>query len=205
LNQRIYDAGLKTQNCDTGFERFVRKFDQDQEMSATVAIIKGAHHEHGTAVSFTQSTRRCLLLDTTYGLSADEALWYTLLSQAKFQPRLKRPQREPGRLFYPAEYSHVFEKCWHDLDNPEDHPEFSQETSFTQDCMRHYTVALISMNLSDFEPILHAKAKESDVGIGTEAAISRILPIHDGPDLRGGIQKMSRSGSDTGSGAPGPG
>jgi hypothetical protein len=34
-NQGIYDAGLKTQNYDTGFERFVRKFGPD------VAIVKG--------------------------------------------------------------------------------------------------------------------------------------------------------------------
>jgi hypothetical protein len=188
-----------------GFERFVRKFDPDQEMSATSAIIKGAHHEHGTAVYFTQGTRRCLLLDTTYGLSADEVLWYTLFSWAKFQPRLKRPRKEPGRLFYPAEYSHVFERYCQDLDNPVDHSGFSQETSFTQDCMRHYAVALSTLNLSSFEPLVHAGAKNSDVGIATEAAISRLLPIHDGPDLWEDIQRESRSSLGTGLGAPTPG
>jgi hypothetical protein len=49
-NQQSYDAGLKTQNYDKGFERFVRKFDPEVEMSAALAIVKGAHHEHGMAV-----------------------------------------------------------------------------------------------------------------------------------------------------------
>jgi hypothetical protein len=118
-----------------------------------------------------------LLLDTTHGLSDNEALWYTLLSWAKFQPRLKNPRKEPGQLFYPAEYSHVFEKHWHHLDKPETHPDFSQESSFTQDCMRHYSIALSRLNCESFEPLVHAEAKDSDIEIATEAAISRLLPI----------------------------
>jgi hypothetical protein len=176
-NQRIYDAGLKVQNYEKGFERFVPKFDPDEEVNATLAIVKGVHHEHGTAVYFTQKTRRCLLLDTTHGLSEEEALWYTLLSWAKFQPPLKRPRTDPGRLFYPAEHSCVFEKYWDHLDCPEDHPEFSQETPFTQDCMRNYASALHSINLENFTPLVHAEAKEVEVEIATEAAISRLLPI----------------------------
>jgi hypothetical protein len=84
-------------------------------------------------------------------------------------------------LFYPAEYSLVFEKFWHHLDKPETHPEFSQESSFTQDCMRQYSAVLSLLDLKDFEPLVHAGAKDSDVGIATEAAISRLLPIQDGP------------------------
>jgi hypothetical protein len=56
-NQQIHDAGLRTQNFDEGFQRFVRKFDPDLEMSATLPIVKGAHHEHGTAAYLTQETR----------------------------------------------------------------------------------------------------------------------------------------------------
>jgi hypothetical protein len=109
-NPRIYEAGLKTQNYDKGFERFVRKFDPDLRMEATMAIVKGAHHEHGTAVLVTQEKRRCLSLDTVHGLSEDEVLWHAMMIWAKFQPDLKRPRTEPGQLFYSAEHSHVFEK-----------------------------------------------------------------------------------------------
>jgi hypothetical protein len=122
-NQGIYDSGLKTQNCDKGFERFVRKFNPEEEMNATLAIVEGVHFEHGKAIYLTQKTRRYALLDTTYGPADDEALWYTLLFWAKFQPRLKSPRTEPGQLF---------EKYWQCLHDPQDHPEFSQETSFTQ-------------------------------------------------------------------------
>jgi hypothetical protein len=181
-NQQIYDAGLKTQIYDKGFERFVRKISPEVEMSATLAIVKGAHHEHGTAVYLTQETRRCLLLDTTHCLS-DEALWYTLQSWASFQPRLKNPRETPGRLFYPSEFSHVFEKYSVNIDCPLNHPEFSQESPFTHECMKLYRTALSSLNCADFTPQVHAEAKDSDVRIATDATTSRLLPILDGPGL----------------------
>jgi hypothetical protein len=146
-NQRIRDAGLKTQNYDKGFERFVRKFYPDQEMESTIAIVKGAHHEHGTAVSISQHGRRCLLLDTLYGLSDEEALWYTLMTWAKFQPRLKRPRQEPGQFFYLVELSHVFDMYGDYLNKPEAHPEACQELPFIQDCMTHYSASLSELDL----------------------------------------------------------
>jgi hypothetical protein len=185
-----------------GLERFVQKFNPEIEMSATLAIVKGPHHEHGTAVYLMQEARRCLLLDTTHRLSDEEALWYTLLSWAKLQPRLKSPRVEPGQLFYTAEYSHVFEKYWDNFDCPLNHPEFSQETWFTQDCMNLYTTALSSLNCANFIPQVHAEAKDSDVRIAIEAATSRLLPIPDGPDLWSILESRSRSG--TGLGAPAP-
>jgi hypothetical protein len=84
-NSRIFEAGLKTQNYDKGIERFVRKFNPESEPEAVLAIVKEAHHEHGTAVYITQKKRRCLLLDTLYGLTDDEALWYTLHAWDKFR------------------------------------------------------------------------------------------------------------------------
>jgi hypothetical protein len=84
FDQRIFDADLKTQNYDKGVDRFVRKFNQDEEVSAVVSVMKGAHQDHGCAVYFTQGSRRCLLLDTTYGLTGDKALWATLNSWANF-------------------------------------------------------------------------------------------------------------------------
>jgi hypothetical protein len=108
-NEQTYEAGLKTQNYDKGLSRFVRKFDPALDLDATFAIVRGAHHEHGSAIYFTQESRRCLLLDTLHGLADGEAMSYTLQSWAKFQPRLNSPRDKPGRLFYPAEFSHIFE------------------------------------------------------------------------------------------------
>jgi hypothetical protein len=157
------------------------------------------------AVYVTQSTRRCLLLDTTYGLSDNEALWYTLLSWAKFQPRLKGPRTEPGQLFYPAEYSHVFEKYWQYLDKPETHPELSQASPFTQECMTQYSVSLGQLNCDSFEPLVHAEAKDSDIGIATEAAMSRLFPIQDGPDLWSSVTQEDGSSPGRGLLASAPG
>jgi hypothetical protein len=58
--------------------------------------ISGAHHDHGCTVYFTQGSRSCLLLDTTYGLTDDEALWATLENRAKFQPRKRLARKAPG-------------------------------------------------------------------------------------------------------------
>jgi hypothetical protein len=59
----------------------------------------------------------------------------------------KQPGQTPGQLFYPAEYSHVFEKYWDHLANPEDHTEFCQESEFTQGCMKHFSSALSSPDM----------------------------------------------------------
>jgi hypothetical protein len=50
-----------------------------------VALVKGFHADRGTAVFLTQKKWRCLLLETTYGLSDDEALWKTL-AEARIIP-----------------------------------------------------------------------------------------------------------------------
>jgi hypothetical protein len=180
-NSRIFDAALQIQNYYKGFERFVRKFDPDLRMESVITIVKGANHEHGTAVFVTQEKRRCPLLDTVHGLTDEEALWRTHLSWAKFQPSLKSPQLETGVLYYPAEHSHVFEKYWNALDKPQVHPEFSQESDFTQACMRQYSAALGEMDISSFTPLVDGEAKHSHVEIAQEAAISRLCPIQDAP------------------------
>jgi hypothetical protein len=114
-NKEIFDAGLCSQPYDKGLDRFTAKFDPSLPMTATVAIEPGCHFDHGTAIYFEQDKRRCVLTDTPYGLSDDEALWYTLQAWAKFQPRLAKPRREPGQLYFPAVYTHVFQKYWNYL------------------------------------------------------------------------------------------
>jgi hypothetical protein len=184
-----------------GIERFVRKFNPEAELEAAVAIMKGPHYEHGTAVFLTQGSRRCLRLDTTHGLTDEEAMWYTLMSWSDFGPRKKSPRQEPGILYYPPLFSHVFEKYWQHLENLEEHPGFSLESSFTQACMKRFSVALSELDCSDFAPLVSSEAKHSQVVTAEEAAISRLLPVQDGYDF----WEMCRSSTVTGLGAPAPG
>jgi hypothetical protein len=67
-NLRILDATVKTQNYDKDIDHFVRKSDPELGRSATVAICSGYYGEYGWAVFLKQKKRRCLLLDTTYGI-----------------------------------------------------------------------------------------------------------------------------------------
>jgi hypothetical protein len=53
-NQRIADSGRRTQNYDKGLDRFVRKFDLDQELEATIAIADAIHQGYGPAVYITR-------------------------------------------------------------------------------------------------------------------------------------------------------
>jgi hypothetical protein len=76
----------------------------------------------------------------------------------------------------------VKQKYWDNTDRPLSHPEFSDETPFTQDIRKLYTMAFSSLPCSDFTPQVHAEAKDSDVRIAFDAAVSRLLPIPDGVD-----------------------
>jgi hypothetical protein len=168
-------------------------------LSALIAIEPGAHSDHGTAISFTRDKRRCLLLDTLYGLSDDEALWYTLQSWAKSQPRLARPRSEPGELYFQAQYTHVFKKYWNSLNDPVKHPECN-ETEFAKDAMTGFASALANMDLSSFIPLPDAEAPEKSCRIAQTAALSRRCPIQDATDYW-----VSPEESVTGSGGSAPG
>jgi hypothetical protein len=101
---------------------------------------------------------------------------------------------------FPPEFSHVFEKYWDYLENLEEHPEFDQETSFTQARMKRFSVALSTLDNSDFAPQVPSEAKHSQVVAPEEAAISRPCPVQDGYDF----WELSRSSSVPGSGAHAP-
>jgi hypothetical protein len=49
--------------------------------------------------------------------------------------------------------------------------------------MRRFSSALSSMNLKHFTPQVNAEAKQSDVEIAEDAAISRLHPDQDGLDF----------------------
>jgi hypothetical protein len=107
LCQRVHEAGLKTQNYDKGFDKFVRKFNPREEMTATIAIALGSQDDHGWAVYCTQDSRRFLLVGSVDGLIDDETLWTRLSAWGSFQPRKANRGRIPGDLFYLTEVSHT--------------------------------------------------------------------------------------------------
>jgi hypothetical protein len=101
----------------------------EEEMRATMSVYKGQYSDHGWAVYFTQHRRKCCLLDTTtYGLSYEEALWTALSALASFQPRQAKRPYDPGQLFYPSEYSHLFEEYWDYLGCLDKHTGFGDES-----------------------------------------------------------------------------
>jgi hypothetical protein len=65
-NKEIFIAGLASQPYGSGLGKFTAKFNPNEPYSATIAVEKGAHGEHGTAIFFEQSTRRCLLTRRLY-------------------------------------------------------------------------------------------------------------------------------------------
>jgi hypothetical protein len=161
--------------CPVGLN-FAAKFDPSQPMSAVIAIEPGCHFDHGTAICFSQEKRRCVLTNALYGLTDDEALWYTLQAWAKFQPRLARPRCEPGQLYYPAAYTRVFQIYWDYLNIHTSHPDYD-ESEFTKDSMNEFAQALAGMDVSNFERKFDAEADDKPCRIAQTAAISRMFPI----------------------------
>jgi hypothetical protein len=182
-NGAILESALKTQNYDKGFDKFIRKFDPDQEMSAVVSVEEGFQGDHGWAVAFKQGPRRCLLLDTTDGLTKDEAMWVALSAWASFQPRMNFPRPKPGTLYYPDEASHVFQDFWNHLGDLPAAPGFDQLSPVCQECMAQFSQVVSSRyDCSDWETLPVADAPEKLATSAKNAAISRVRPIKDGPN-----------------------
>jgi hypothetical protein len=161
---------------------------------------RNINQAHGcSCLGLAKVIRKFLLLDTSYGLSDDEALWPTLASWGCFQPRRLRPPETPGRLYYPSEYSHVFEKYWDYWPDLSESPDFVSETPFSQECMTRFLSALLTMDLRGFQSLVAAEAKQSDIETEEDAAISGRRPIQDGLD-----PWADKSSPGTGSGAPAP-
>jgi hypothetical protein len=182
LNGAILDAALKTQNYDKGFDKYVRKFNPEQESSAVVAIEAGRQGDQGWAVAFKQGPRRCLLLDTTDGLSEEETLWVALSAWATFQPRLSMPRQYPGKLYYPDAASHVFEESWQYFEDLSAMPSFSSKSPICQAAMLAFSEGLSHFSCADWAPLPTADAPGKLAKIATNAAISRVRPIADGPN-----------------------
>jgi hypothetical protein len=184
IHGKILETGLRTQNHDKGLDKFVRKFERNEAMSATVAVHSGLQGDHGWAVYVKQGPRRALLLDTVDGLSSEESLWTALATWATFNPRkaVKMNRRFPGRLFYPDVATHIFTKYWNHLANLSSHPDFAKESPICRAEMIRFSEGLSKLRHSKWAPQPTAEAPEKSAKIAEDAAISRLRPIADGPN-----------------------
>jgi hypothetical protein len=183
INGAVLDAALRTQNYDKGFQKFVHNFDPAVEMTAVVAIEAGRQGDQGWAVVFKQGPRRCLLLDTTEGLSEEETLWVALVHWSSFQPRLSRPRLGPGELYYPEIASHILEETWNFFGDLSQMPSFPSRSPICQAAMLSFSRGLRQYPCADsWIPHPCAEAPEKLMKIASYAAISRVRPISDGPD-----------------------
>jgi hypothetical protein len=104
-----------------------------------------------------------------------------MIDWAQFQPRLSKPRVDPGLLYYPAEYTHVFEKYWDVLTDPAQLPD-SERSSHSTDSMNAMAEALVSMSLDFWEPQPNDVAPEKSSRIAQTAALSRRCLIQDALD-----------------------
>jgi hypothetical protein len=200
-NRETFDAGLATQPYGSGLGEFAAKFKPKREYSATIAVEKDCHGDHGTAIFFERETRRWVISRTLHGLTDDEAFWFTMQAWAKFQPRLAKPRRDPGLLYYPAQYTHVVEKYWDVLNDPVTHPDCN-ESDHTKQSMCQMADALRSMNVSSWEPQVDAEASEKSCRVSRYAALSRRCPIQDATDYWQPVEAQVECVIDLGGPAP---
>jgi hypothetical protein len=200
-NKEIFEAGVATQPYGAGLGEFTSKFKPKRPYSSTIAIEKGCHGDHGSAIFFEQEVRRCTISSTLYGLTDDEAFWYTMQAWAKFQPRLAKPRQDPGLLSYPAEYTHVIQKYWDVLSDPITHPDCNK-TDHTKSSMREMASALRNMDSSSWEPQVDAEASEKSYRVSRIAALSRRCPIRDAADYWNPVESQVEAVTDLGGPAP---
>jgi hypothetical protein len=116
-----------------------------------------------------------------YGISDEDALWYVMKDWAQFQPRLSKPRVDPGLLYFPAEYTHVFQKYWDVLKYPTQHPD-GVESSHSFSSMKAMAEALAPMSLDSWEPPPDSVAPEKSQRVARIAALSRRCPVQDAVD-----------------------
>jgi hypothetical protein len=181
-NKETFIAGLASQPYGAGLCKFTAKFDSEEPYAATIAVEKGVHDERATAVFFEQGVHRCLLTRRIHEATADEALWLAMKDWAEFQPKRSARRRDPGQLFYPAEYTHVIQKYWDVLNDPLQHPDSREETDRTKSFMQDMAAALSEMDVSNLEPQPSDVAPEKSQRIAHDGALSRRYPIQDSVD-----------------------
>jgi hypothetical protein len=112
----------------------------------------------------------------------DETLGTALAAWTTFKPMKASPRKFPGKLFYPTEASHIFEKYWGYFPNLDDHPDFASESPICQERMVQFSRAMTKLRHRNWTPKSTAEAQEKDHQIAEEAGLLRLRPIPDGPD-----------------------
>jgi hypothetical protein len=131
-NKETFAAGLATEPYRVGTGRFTAQFKRNEPYSATMAIEKGVHGDHGIAIFFEQANRRCVLTRRVYKHSDEDTFWVAMKDWASFQPKLSKPRVTPGSLFFPAEYTHMMENYWEYLEDPTQHPDTKTDARYFQ-------------------------------------------------------------------------
>jgi hypothetical protein len=195
-NKEIFIDGLASTPYRVGTGKFAAQFKPGKPYSATMAIEKGVHNDHGTAIFFEQANRRCLITRRIYNLSDEDTFWEVMKDWAQFQPKLAKPRVDPGLLYYPAEFSHMDEQYWDYLDDPTKHPDADPSAQYFP-AMSLYAEAVSSMDFSGFIPQPDAEAPEKSQRVASLAALSRRCPIQDATDYWSSIQDQAQEESGT--------
>jgi hypothetical protein len=174
-NKDIFMHGLASDPYRIGTGKFVAQFKPDKPYSATIAIEKGVHGDHDTAILFEQANRRCLVTRRILGESDEDTFWLVMKDWAQFEPRLARPRVKAGQIFYPSAYSHMFEAYWDFIQAP------SQEEA-TYESMSKYASAASGLDFSDYTPLPDVEAPEKPQRISSSRALSRRCPVQDAND-----------------------
>jgi hypothetical protein len=116
-----------------------------------------------------------------YKVSDDVAFWEVMKDWAQFQARFAKPRVNPGQLFFPSEYSHMFEVYWDFLQNPTEHPDVCSTAPYFVP-MSQYSVAAAQLDFSDFTPRPEVEAPEKCQRVSSEGALSRRCPVQDAND-----------------------
>jgi hypothetical protein len=174
-NRETFSAGQEAYPYRTGIGKFVTKFKPDKPYSATIAIEKGVHEEHGTAIFFEQSTRRCLITYRYYGLNDEQVFWETFKEWARFEPRSAKPRQSAGQVYYPSAWSHMVEQYWDFLHAP------TVESSCNNDDLGRYASAAARL-VFDYTFLVDVEAPEKSQRIASFGALSRRCPVQDAQD-----------------------
>jgi hypothetical protein len=166
--------GLVAEPFGIGTGKFSAQFKPGKPYSATIAIESGVHGEHGTAILFEQDNRRCLLTRQVFDLSDEDTLWSVMKDWANFEPRLVKPRRAAGQIFYPAAYSHMFETYWDFIQAP-------RVEDATSELMAKYASAAAQLVFTDL-PLVDVEAPEKSQEISYAGAMSRRCPVQDAQD-----------------------
>jgi hypothetical protein len=186
-NRETFMESLASEPYRIGTGKFAAQFKPDKPYSATIAIEKGVHDDYGTAILFEQANRRCLITRRILRESEENTFWQVMKDWAQFEPRLARPRKEAGQIFYPSAFSHMFEAYWDFIQAP------SQEEA-TSESMARCASAASQLDFSDCTPLPDVEAPEKSQRVSFSGALSRRCPIQDANDYWSSPQEQAQIG-----------